>query len=102
MAQPYVGEIRMFGGNFAPIGWAFCDGSLLAISQNAALFTLIGTTYGGDGQNTFALPNLLGRAPIHMGTDRFGNGYVIGQLSGTESVTLTTTQLPAHNHPLEA
>jgi len=91
--QPYVGEIRMFAGNYAPYGWAICDGSLLSIAENDVLFALIGTTYGGDGQTTFALPDLRGRAPIHQ-----GNGYVIGQLGGTETVTLTANQIPTHSH----
>jgi microcystin-dependent protein len=93
MAQPYVGEIRMFAGNFAPVGWAFCDGALLQISDNETLFQLIGTTYGGDGQSTFAVPNLQSRVPLHM-----GNGFTIGEMGGVETVTLTTQQLPAHNH----
>lgn len=93
MSQPYIGEIRMVGFNFAPVGWAFCDGSLQPISQNDALFNLIGTTYGGDGQNTFALPDLRSRIPIHM-----GNGYVIGENGGVETVTLITSQIPAHSH----
>jgi microcystin-dependent protein len=97
MGTPYVGEIRMFAGNFAPAGWAFCNGALLAISENDVLFTLIGTTYGGDGQNTFALPDLQSRVPVHMGTGG-GSSYVIGQNGGTESVTLTTTQIPVHSH----
>lgn len=97
MSQPYVGEIRMGGWNFAPSGWAFCDGALMAISQNATLFNLIGTTYGGDGQSTFALPDLRGRLPVHQGT-----GFVIGQSAGSESVTLTTSQIPGHSHALEA
>jgi len=97
MSQPYVGEIRIFPGNFAPAGWGFCDGSLMAISQNPTLFQLIGTTYGGDGQTTFALPDLRGRVPIHMGTN-LGNTYVIGQNGGVETVALTTNQIPAHNH----
>ena len=97
MSNPYVGEIRMFAGNFAPTGWAFCDGSLLAISQFDILFTLIGTTYGGDGQNTFALPDLRGRVPVHQ-----GSGYVIGQEAGVESITLTLGQLPSHTHALHA
>jgi microcystin-dependent protein len=97
MSEPYVGEIRMFGGNFAPSGWAMCAGQLLAISENDTLFTLIGTTYGGDGQSTFGLPNLQGRVPIHQ-----GQGFTIGQLGGTESVTLTTSQLPVHSHPMLA
>ena len=98
MGQPFVGEIRMFGGNFAPAGWAFCDGSLLPISENETLFQLIGTTYGGDGQDTFALPNLQGRLPMHMGTGSFGTTYQIGEMSGAEEVTLTTQQIPVHNH----
>ena len=93
MSDPYIGEIRMFGGTFAPAGWAFCDGQLLPISENDALFTLIGTTYGGDGQETFALPDLQGRVPVHQ-----GNGFVLGQKAGVESVTLTTQQLPIHTH----
>src|SRR5476649_1824071 len=83
----------MFGGNFAPQGWAFCSGQLMAIAQNDTLFNLIGTTYGGDGQNTFALPDLQGRVPIHQ-----GSGFIIGQLSGSENVTLSTNQLPPHVH----
>lgn len=97
MAQPYVGEIRMFGGNFAPAGWAFCDGSLQAISENETLFNLIGTTYGGDGQSTFALPDLRGRVPIH-----FGSGFILAETGGVEDVTLTVSQVPAHSHPLLA
>ena len=93
MSQPYVGEIRMVGFSFAPVGWATCDGQLTAISQNTVLFDLIGTTYGGDGQNTFALPDLRGRLPLHM-----GNGFVQGGNGGQETVTLTTNQLPAHSH----
>ena len=96
MGQPYIGEIRIFGGNFAPAGWAFCDGQLMPISENDALFTLIGTTYGGDGQETFALPNLQSRVPVHMDQ---GNGYPLGQMAGVESVTLTTQQIPVHTHP---
>jgi microcystin-dependent protein len=94
MSSPFIGEIRMFGGNFAPAGWAFCDGSLIPISENDALFTLIGTTYGGDGQSTFALPDLRSRIPVHVGP-----GFALGQSGGVESVTLTTSQIPAHNHP---
>ena len=97
MGTPYVGEIRMFAGNFAPAGWAFCDGSVLAISNNDVLFNLIGTTYGGDGQTTFNLPDLRSRVPVHAGTGG-GGTYVIGQAAGVESVTLTTQQIPAHNH----
>lgn len=94
MAQPYVGEIRMFAGNFAPAGWAFCDGSLLPISENETLFQLIGTTYGGDGQSTFALPDLRGRAPLH-----FGNGFILAETGGVEEITLTVSQISAHSHP---
>ena len=97
MSEPYIGEIRIFAGNFAPVNWAFCDGSLIAISQNSTLFNLIGTTYGGDGINTFALPDLRSRSPVHQ-----GNGYVIGQSGGVESVTLTTNQIPAHTHVPQA
>jgi microcystin-dependent protein len=101
MGQPFVGEIRMFGGNFAPAGWMTCDGQLLAISQFETLFNLIGTTYGGDGQETFALPNLAARVPVHQGT-ALGNNFIIGQIGGTSQVTLTTAQMPSHNHPLNA
>lgn len=97
MAQPYVGEIRMFGGNFAPAGWMFCDGQLLPISENETLFQLIGTTYGGDGQSTFALPDLRGRLPIHQ-----GNGFVLAETGGAEQITLTTNQIPNHGHALAA
>ena len=93
MAEPYVGEIRMFGGNFAPVGWALCQGQILSISGNEVLYQLIGTTYGGDGINTYALPDLRSRVPVHMGP-----GFVLGQRAGSESVTLTTTQIPAHSH----
>lgn len=93
MSSPYIGEIRMFAGNFAPVGWAFCNGALIPISENDALFNLIGTTYGGDGQNTFALPDLQSRVPIHV-----GSGFALGQMGGAESVTLTTNQIPSHNH----
>ena len=94
MAQPYVGEIRMFAGNFAPAGWMFCEGQLLPISENETLFQLIGTTYGGDGQSTFALPDLRGRVPMH-----FGNGFILAETGGVETVTLTVQQTPAHSHP---
>jgi microcystin-dependent protein len=97
MAQPYVGEIRMFAGSFAPAGWEFCDGQLLSISENETLFQLIGTTYGGDGEQTFALPDLRGRIPIHLG----GN-HILAETGGVESVSLTVLQMPAHNHPLLA
>ncbi|MGY4575323.1 phage tail protein [Bradyrhizobium pachyrhizi] len=98
MSESFVGEIRMFGGSFAPVGWNFCDGSLLAISQYDALFTLIGTTYGGDGQSTFAVPDLRGRLPIHAGTAGSGTTYVMGQTGGVENVTLTTQTIPQHSH----
>ena len=101
MAQPYIGEIRMFGGSFAPAGWMLCDGQLMPISENDALFTLIGTTYGGDGESTFALPNLQSRVPIHMGSNA-GQTFNIGEAGGVESVTLTVQQIPAHSHPLLA
>jgi microcystin-dependent protein len=97
MAQPYVGEIRMFGGNFAPAGWMFCEGQLLPISENETLFQLIGTTYGGDGQATFGLPDLRGRLPIHQ-----GNGFILAETGGVEEVTLTVQQIPAHSHALLA
>jgi microcystin-dependent protein len=100
MSNPYIGEIRMFGGNFAPYGWNFCDGSLVSISDNPTLFNLIGTTYGGDGNTTFALPNLLGRMPIHAGTGQGTQTYILGQLGGLEQVSLTTNQIPSHNHTL--
>lgn len=93
MSSPFIGEIRMFGGNFAPVGWAFCNGALIPISENDALFNLIGTTYGGDGQSTFALPNLQSRVPVHVGP-----GFALGQSGGTETVTLTTSQIPNHSH----
>lgn len=95
MAQPYVGEIRIFAGNFAPAGWMFCEGQLLPISENETLFQLIGTTYGGDGQSTFALPDLRGRVPIHQ-----GNGFTLAEQGGVETVTLTVQQLPVHTHAL--
>jgi microcystin-dependent protein len=98
MSESYVGEIRMFAGTFAPAGWAFCDGRLLAISAYDVLFNLIGTTYGGDGQSTFALPDLQSRFPAHAGTVG-GATYVIGGIGGAEEVTLTVNQLPAHSHP---
>src|SRR5437588_9179576 len=98
MGSPYIGEIRIFAGTFNPVGWAFCDGALLPISENEALFNLIGTTYGGDGQSTFGLPDLRGRVPIHMGTSQ-GITYQLAESAGVESVTLTTQQLPIHNHP---
>lgn len=97
MAQPYVGEIRMFAGNFAPAGWIFCEGQLLPISENETLFNLIGTTYGGDGESTFALPDLRGRIPIHQ-----GSGFILAETGGAEEITLTVNQIPAHSHPMLA
>jgi microcystin-dependent protein len=97
MAQPYVGEIRMFAGNFAPAGWMFCEGALLPISENETLFQLIGTTYGGDGQSTFGLPDLRGRLPVHQ-----GNGFILAETGGAEEITLTVNQIAAHGHPLLA
>ena len=97
MAQPYIGEIRMFAGNFAPRDWLFCDGQQLPISENEALFQLIGTTYGGDGQETFNLPDLRGRIPIHQ-----GNGTILAESGGVEEVTLTVQQIPSHSQPLVA
>ena len=97
MAQPYVGEIRMFAGNFAPAGWMFCEGQLLPISENETLFQLLGTTYGGDGESTFALPDLRGRIPLHQ-----GNGFILAETGGAEEITLTVNQIPAHSHPLLA
>ncbi|MDT7536504.1 MAG: hypothetical protein QOI82_89 [Actinomycetota bacterium] len=97
MAQPYVGEIRMFAGNFSPAGWMFCEGQLLPITENETLFNLIGTTYGGDGQDTFGLPDLRGRVPLHQ-----GNGFILAENGGAEQVTLATTQIPAHTHALLA
>jgi len=101
MSQPFIGEIRMFGGSFAPAGWAFCDGQLVPISENDTLFNLIGTTYGGDGQETFAMPDLQGRVPLHQGT-LAGNTYQIGEKAGVENVTLSTNQIPIHSHPFLA
>jgi microcystin-dependent protein len=98
MSEPFVGEIRMFAGNFAPRSWAFCDGQLLAISQNTALFSLLGTLYGGDGRTTFGLPDLRGRVPIHMGTGPGLSQRQIGQKSGGETATVSAAQLPIHTH----
>ena len=95
MAQPYVGEIRMFAGNFAPAGWMFCEGQLLPISENETLFQLLGTTYGGDGESTFQLPDLRGRIPLHQ-----GNGFILAETGGVEEITLTVSQIPGHAHPL--
>lgn len=97
MAQPYVCEIRMFAGNFQPAGWMFCEGQLIPISENETLFQLIGTTYGGDGESTFALPDLRGRIPIHH-----GNGYILADRGGVEEITLTVNQIPAHSHVMMA
>jgi microcystin-dependent protein len=103
MSQPYVGEIRMFGGNFAPSGWMLCQGQLLPISENETLFNLIGTTYGGDGQENFSLPDLQGRIPIHQGTNpKGGSTYILAENGGVETVTLTTQQIPIHNHAMVA
>ncbi len=98
MSSPYVGEIRMFAGNFPPVGWAFCQGQLIPIAEYTDLFNLIGTTYGGDGLSTFGLPNLASRIPMHKGTGPSGQTYVIGQMAGQEQVTLTTNQIPSHSH----
>ena len=100
MASPFVAEIRMFAGNFAPTGWALCNGQILPISQNTALFSLLGTTYGGNGQSTFALPDLQGSVPIHPGQGSGLSLYDLGQQSGSETVTLLQTEIPAHNHPI--
>jgi microcystin-dependent protein len=98
MSDPFVAEIRMFAGNFAPTGWAMCNGQLMPIAQNTALFSLLGTTYGGDGKSTFALPNLEGSAPMHAGDGSGLSQRFLGEQSGTESVTLLQTELPSHNH----
>ncbi|MDB4917271.1 MAG: Tail Collar domain protein [Gemmatimonadetes bacterium] len=98
--MPYVGEIRMFAGNFAPAGWAFCEGQPLPISENDVLFQLIGTTYGGDGEQTFNLPNLASRVPLHMGTVPGGSTYQIGEAAGTEQETLTSQTTPLHTHTM--
>jgi microcystin-dependent protein len=98
MAEPYVGEIRMFGFNFAPVGWAMCNGQIMSIQQNTALFSLIGTFYGGNGTNTFALPDLRGRVAMHQGQGVGLQQYVIGEQAGAEFVALTTQQLPSHSH----
>jgi microcystin-dependent protein len=100
MAQPYVGEIRMFAGNFPPAGWMFCDGNILPISGNETLYQLIGTTYGGDGESTFALPDLRGRIPIHFGMGPDGTTYQLAEAGGVEEVTLTVQQIPIHTHAM--
>lgn len=102
MSDPFVAEIRIFAGNFAPTGWATCDGQIMPISQNTALFSLLGTTYGGDGKSTFALPNLMGSAPMHPGQGPGLSEYDLGQTSGTEAVTLLTSEVAAHNHAVMA
>ena len=102
MSTPYIGQITMFGGHFAPLNFAYCNGQTIAISQNEALYTLIGTTYGGDGVTNFLLPNLMSRIPIHFGTGTGLSPYAIGQAAGTDTVTLTQSQLPQHNHALMA
>jgi len=102
MSEPFVGEIRMFAGNFAPRGWAFCDGQLLAVSQNDALFSLLGTIYGGDGRTTFGLPDLRGRIPIHAGTGPGLSPRRLGSKAGSEKETLTVNQLPSHTHDYRA
>src|SRR3954447_15423241 len=102
MSQPFIGEIRMFAGTFAPAGWALCQGQPMSISENDALFTLIGTTYGGDGQNTFNLPDLQGRIPLHHGQGAGLQNYIMGEAAGVESVTLTTNQIPTHTHAYAA
>lgn len=102
MADPFVGEIRLFAGNFPPQGWALCDGSLLSIAQNDVVFALIGTTYGGDGQNTFALPDLRGRVPIHQGQGPGLSTRTLGEQAGSAQVTLNSLQIPAHTHALRA
>lgn len=100
MSEPFIGQIAIFGFNFPPRGWALCNGQLLAIAQNTALFSLLGTTYGGNGQTTFALPDLRGRVPVHFGQGPGLSSYALGQSAGTETVTLLTTQIPAHTHAL--
>jgi microcystin-dependent protein len=102
MSQPYLGEIKMVSFNFAPKGWATCNGQLLPINQNQALFALLGTFYGGNGQTNFQLPNLQGRVPLHMGNDPTGNPYSIGQAGGNEAITLSTQQMPGHLHTMQA
>ena len=102
MSTPFLGEIRAFGGNFAPVGWAMCDGSLMSIANNNALFALLGTTYGGDGQSTFGVPDLRGRSVIHQGTGPGLSNYGMGELLGVESVTVGTAQMPGHPHSFSA
>ena len=102
MAEPFIGEIRMFAGNFAPRDWSYCNGTLLAITQNQVLYSLLGTYYGGDGRTTFGLPDLRGRVPVHQGQGPGLSSRLMGQKFGAETVTLTTTQLPSHTHELQA
>jgi microcystin-dependent protein len=102
MSEPFLGEIRMFAGNFPPRGWAKCDGQLMAISQNDALFALLGTTYGGDGVTTFGLPDLRSRIPLHQGQGTGLSSYALGQAAGTETITLTSNQIPQHSHLMSA
>ncbi|HTA41717.1 MAG TPA: tail fiber protein [Bryobacteraceae bacterium] len=102
MAEPFLGEIRMFGGNFAPTGWALCNGQLLPISQNTALFSILGTQFGGDGVRTFGLPDLRSRVPVHQGQGTGLSTYVVGEITGSENVTLNAQQMPAHNHLVNA
>src|SRR3954467_15758966 len=100
MADPFVAEIRIFPFNFAPKGWAFCDGQLLPLAQNTALFALVGTTYGGDGKSTFALPDLRGRAPMHPGQGQGLSPRTLGETGGSETATLSENEMPAHSHPM--
>jgi microcystin-dependent protein len=102
MSEPFIGQITLFAGNFAPRGWAFCQGQLLSISQNTALFSILGTTYGGNGQTTFGLPDLRGRVPVQQGQGPGLSSYDLGQMSGQESVTLLSTQMPQHTHIAQA
>jgi microcystin-dependent protein len=102
MSTPFVAQVSMFGGNFAPRRWAFCNGQSMSIAQNQALFSLIGTTYGGDGVTTFNLPNMISRLPVHFGTGSGLSNYALGQVGGINDVTLTTNTMPAHNHSLNA
>jgi microcystin-dependent protein len=100
-ATPFIGTVMLFAGNFAPLGWQFCQGQLMSIANDQALFALIGTTYGGDGQTTFALPDLRSRVPIHQGQGPGLSNYIIGQAGGTETVTLTPNQMPSHTHTVQ-
>jgi len=98
MSDPFIGEIKLFAGNFAPYGWAFCDGQIMQIAQNTALFSILGTTYGGDGRTTFALPNLKGRIPLHFGQGPELTNHALGEAFGSETITLGANQMPAHSH----